>query len=132
MKILVTEKNEIIRNLILHILTKEDYDLKLASNGKEAFTFLSEEKFDIIITNIHLQYYSGFELITYIKSKDHLKDTKIVILSDNFTPENILRLYKMGIDDMIEKPFTPMEMICRLGKLSELITKEKNLGKFTS
>ena len=84
------------------------------------------------ITNIHLQYYSGFELITYIKSKDHLKDTKIVILSDNFTPENILRLYKMGIDDMIEKPFTPMEMICRLGKLSELIIKEKNLGKFTS
>jgi DNA-binding response OmpR family regulator len=38
----------------------------------------------------------------------------------------------MGIDDMIEKPFTPMEMICRLGKLSELIIKEKNLGKFTS
>ncbi len=122
MKILVIEKNEIIKNLIFHILQKEGYEIKLASNGKEAFDYLSEDVFNIVITNIHLQYYSGFELISLIKSNENYSKTKIVVLSDNFTPDNMLRLYQMGIDDMIEKPFTPVEMICRIGKLSELIT----------
>lgn len=122
MKILVIEKNEIIKNLIFHILQKEGYEIKLASNGKEAFDYLSEDVFNIVITNIHLQYYSGFELISLIKSNENYSKTKIVVLSDNFTPNNMLRLYQMGIDDMIEKPFTPVEMICRIGKLSELIT----------
>lgn len=122
MKILVIEKNEIIKNLIFHILQKEGYEIKLASNGKEAFDYLSEDVFNIVITNIHLQYYSGFELISLIKSNENYSKTKIVVLSDNFTPNNMLRLYQMGIDDMIEKPFTPVEMICRIEKLSELIT----------
>lgn len=122
MKILVIEKNEIIKNLIFHILQKEGYEIKLASNGKEAFDYLSEDVFNIVITNIYLQYYSGFELISLIKSNENYSKTKIVVLSDNFTPDNMLRLYQMGIDDMIEKPFTPVEMICRIGKLSELIT----------
>lgn len=130
MKILVIEKNEVIRNLINHVLSKEGYEITMAVNGKTAFQYLSDNTFDIVITNIHLQYYSGFELITHIKSQPHLVETKIVVLSDNFTSENILRLYKMGIDDMIEKPFTPMEMICRLGKLSELIIKLRSLDRF--
>ena len=96
MKILVTEKNEVIRNLILHILQKKVMILSWLLTEKKHLRFLSEEKFDIIITNIHSTILFWLELITYIKSKDHLKDTKIVILSDNFTPENIFKTLQNG------------------------------------
>lgn len=124
MKILIAEKNDVIRNSIFHVLSKEGYQLTLAANGKIAYDFILESVFDIVVTNITLPYYSGFELITLIKSKEELKTTKIIVLSDNFTADNMHRLYKMGIDDMIAKPFTPMEIICRLGKLREHINKK--------
>lgn len=122
-KILIVEKNEIIRSSILHVLKREGYDASAVSNGKNAFDLLQTEKFDIVILNILLQYYSGFEIISLIRGRQDLHQTKILVISNNFTADNMYRLYQMGIDDMIKKPFQPMEMICRIAKLKELIKK---------
>lgn len=122
-KILIVEKNEIIRSSILHVLKREGYDATAVSNGKNAFDLLQAEKFDIVILNILLQYYSGFEIISLIRGRQDLHQTKILVISNNFTADNMYRLYQMGIDDMIKKPFQPMEMICRIAKLKELIKK---------
>lgn len=122
-KILIVEKNEIIRSSILHVLKREGYDATAVSNGKNAFDLLQTEKFDIVILNILLQYYSGFEIISLIRGRQDLHQTKILVISNNFTADNMYRLYQMGIDDMIKKPFQPMEMICRIAKLKELIKK---------
>ncbi|UJF30584.1 response regulator [Kaistella sp. 97-N-M2] len=122
-KILIVEKNEIIRSSILHVLKREGYDASAVSNGKNAFDLLQAEKFDIVILNILLQYYSGFEIISLIRGRQDLHQTKILVISNNFTADNMYRLYQMGIDDMIKKPFQPMEMICRIAKLKELIKK---------
>ncbi|MCZ2085805.1 MULTISPECIES: PleD family two-component system response regulator [unclassified Kaistella] len=123
-KILIVEKNEIIRYSILHVLKREGYDTISVSDGKSALDLLNTKKFDILIINILLQYYSGFEIISLIRSREDLQHTKIVVISNNFTADNMYRLYQMGIDDMIKKPFQPMEMICRIAKLNELIKKE--------
>lgn len=126
-KILIVEKNEIIRSSILHVLKREGYEVRAAANGKTALHLLQTEKFDIVILNILLKYYSGFEVISYIRSREDLNQTKIVVISNNFTADNMYRLYQMGIDDMIKKPFPPMEMICRIAKLSELIIAENGV-----
>lgn len=47
-----------------------------------------------------------------------------MVISENFTADNMYRLYEMGIDEMIEKPFIPMELICRTKKLGEIIEKK--------
>lgn len=40
MKILVAEKNEVVRNAISYILSNEQYDIELVKNGKEAYEAL--------------------------------------------------------------------------------------------
>lgn len=122
MKILVAEKNEVVRNAISYILSNEQYDIELVKNGKEAYEALENNRFDLLITNLFLKYFSGFELISYLK-KENIP-TKIMVISESFTADNMYRLYEMGIDEMIEKPFIPMELICRTKKLAEIIEKK--------
>lgn len=126
MNILLVEKNKVVRNSINHILSKEGYKVTDAENGQIAYDYLTNEKFDILITNITLPYYSGYELISYLRNEANDPNTKIVVISDNFTADNMNRLYKMGMDEMIEKPFAPMELIIRIEKLSEQI-RSKNV-----
>lgn len=124
MEIILAEKNEVIRHAIHHFLSREGHQVTITSNGKEALEELQKKPFDILITNMLLQYYSGFEIISEIKSSGLYPNLKIVVLSDNFTSDNMRRLYQLGIDDMIAKPFSPVEMILRIKKLGELIDKK--------
>ncbi len=119
MTILIAEKNEVIRNSIQHFLANEGHEITTVSNGKEVLEHLETQKYDILMTNMLLQYYSGFEIISQIKTENKFPEMKIVVLSDNFTSDNMRRLYEMGIDEMISKPFSPMEMILRLAKLGQ-------------
>lgn len=117
MRILVAEKNEVIRKAIQHLLEREGFAVTVVPNGKEVLQKLEQSEYDILMTNLLLQYYSGFEIISKIKLENHYPKMKIVVLSDSFTAENMKRLYQIGIDEMIEKPFSPTEMVLRLQNL---------------
>lgn len=117
MKILLVEKNDVIRQTVFYILIKEGYKVNLAKDGAEAVKFLEEEHYDILITNLMIAYYSGFEVISFLKSRDLQNKTSVVVFSDKLNDNNIYKIYEMGVDDMIRKPFSPAELICRLNKL---------------
>lgn len=117
MKILLVERNDVIRRTVFYILIKEGYKVNPAKDGAEAVKFLEEEHYDILITNLMIAYYSGFEVISFLKSRDLQNKTSVVVFSDKLSDNNIYKIYEMGVDDMIRKPFSPAELICRLNKL---------------
>lgn len=117
MKILLVERNDVIRRTVFYILIKEGYKVNPAKDGAEAVKFLEEEHYDILITNLMLAYHSGFEVISFLKSRDLQNKTSVVVFSDKLSDDNIYKIYEMGVDDMIRKPFSPAELICRLNKL---------------
>ncbi len=117
MKILLIEKNATVRFTVTRILIKEGYEVVSADNGSQAFELIQSQKFDVILTNIFLKYYSGFEIIHLAKQSALNKDAKVIVISDAFTSDIIKRLCDMEVDDIISKPFLPMELMYRLSKL---------------
>ena len=115
MKILVIEDEVIVLKSIEFKLKKEGFDVITAPDRKVAQDLLSEETFDFIITDLMIPYYSGLELISYVRN-DLKSKVPIIVLSALGQEESILEAFRLGANDYMTKPFIPNELIIRIRK----------------
>jgi two-component system KDP operon response regulator KdpE len=92
-----------------------DYLVIAANNGERAIHLAAEEQPIMMILEIALQgNIGGYEVISRIRE---FSDIPIIILSSIETPENILRAYKAGVDDFINKPFNSKILLARINAI---------------
>ncbi|MFD2598978.1 response regulator transcription factor [Sphingobacterium corticis] len=117
-KILLVEDNEIMQKLIIAILEKEGYHVKMVGNGKDALDLLSAENvdFDLIVTDIMMPYASGFEVLNKV-SKLEGKRIPTIIVSSLSNEEMILEGFKLGASDYLTKPIMAGELVLRVKRL---------------
>jgi DNA-binding response OmpR family regulator len=115
MKVLVVEDEIMVLKSIEFKLKKEGFDVITAPDGKVAHDLLSEEKFDVILTDLMIPYYSGLELINYVRNGLNSK-VPIIVLSAIGQEASIMEAFKLGANDYMTKPFIPNELIIRIRK----------------
>ncbi|MFM7015665.1 MAG: sigma-54-dependent transcriptional regulator [Bacteroidota bacterium] len=101
-KILIIDDERSIRNSLREILEYEGYEVKDASDGAEGFKIASEEKFDIILSDIKMPKMDGIELLE--KLKDAGVDSQIIMISGHGTIETAVEAIRNGAFDFIAKP----------------------------
>lgn len=123
-KILLIEDDEgIILPLSLYI-KKENYSLVTCSDGKMAFEIFSKEKPNLVILDINLPNKSGLEVCEEIRNK---YDTPIIVLSARDSENDKLKLFDLGVDDYVAKPFSSRELMARITAiLKRFEPKKKN------
>jgi DNA-binding response OmpR family regulator len=115
MRILVIEDEVMVLKSIEFKLKKEGFEVITAPDGKVAQEILSTETFDIVITDLMIPYYSGLELISYVRNE--LKSSvPIIVLSAIGQEASILEAFRLGANDYMTKPFIPNELIIRIRK----------------
>ena len=113
MKILVVDDDEMTLHAISKKLIAKGYEVEPAHNSIEAIKAISDQKFDIVISDIIMPCISGFTLLVMLKSFYFLKAP--VILISSFTNENILlRLRSLGASDFIAKPIDFSKLILKI------------------
>ncbi|MDL2211446.1 response regulator transcription factor [Erysipelotrichaceae bacterium OttesenSCG-928-M19] len=103
-RILVVEDDLSIQDIIYELLKEEGYDVKKASNGKEAYDIFKEHSFDLIITDVMMDVMDGHQLVKLVRSKD--SDVKILMLTALGEEYDELKGFDLGVDDYISKPFS--------------------------
>ena len=114
-KILVIEDETMVLKAIEFKLKKEQFEVAIATDGQKAMELLRNESFDIILTDLMIPFYSGLEIIHYVR-KEKNSETPIIVLSSLGQEESILEAFKIGANDYITKPFSPNELIIRINK----------------
>ncbi len=106
--ILVVDDEEMMRNLLEKILSREGYQIATAENGQAALEVLSGRRFDIVISDMKMPRMNGFDLLKAIK-KDHPRTGVIIMTAygDTYTVKDALLL---GADEYITKPFKSYEI----------------------
>jgi len=106
--VLIVDDEEMMRNLLEKILSREGYKIKTAEDGLTALEMQREEPSDIIITDMKMPRMNGFELLKEIK-KDFPKTGTIIMTAfgDTYTVKDALLL---GADEYITKPFKSYEL----------------------
>jgi len=112
-KLLLAEDDELLAGLLNFRLKKNGYEVQVSSDGREVKTHLSQFTPDLIISDIMMPYFSGIELIDYVR-KDLNLSTPIIIISSAGNEENVLTAFELGANDFIAKPISPSELIVRI------------------
>ncbi|OGS75639.1 MAG: transcriptional regulator [Flavobacteria bacterium RIFCSPLOWO2_12_FULL_31_7] len=112
-KILIIEDDKIIKNIIEFLLKKEGYQIEFAEDGLIGLEKINSFLPDLIITDIMLPYKSGLEITSY--SKVNFPDVPVIIISSLGKEDlTVIEAFKLGADDLIAKPFNPIELVLRV------------------
>lgn len=95
-----------------------------ASDGELAFPMIQETKPDILITDIKMPFMDGLELSRLVK--EHLPDTKIMILSGYDEFEYAKEAIGIGITEYLLKPISGAKLLEAVKKVADIIEKERN------
>ncbi|HEY9614549.1 response regulator transcription factor [Allocoleopsis sp.] len=109
--ILIVDDNLSELELISHYLREGGYTVINAVGAKEALNKVSEQKPDVIITDVVMPGMSGFELCRRLKTHPDTEKVPIVICSSK--DQEIDRLWgmKQGADAYLTKPFTREQIL---------------------
>ncbi|KYG65550.1 hypothetical protein AZI86_00270 [Bdellovibrio bacteriovorus] len=103
-KILIAEDSQIEGMILERALTSAGYQVTRAHDGLEAFEkHLSQDKFDLLITDISMPGLSGVELIWHARDKNVLPPT--IVLTSNKSEEASLKSLEIGALDHLTKPY---------------------------
>ena len=115
-KILIGEDSSIVANITQNILETQDYTVKPAKNGKEAYDSFMKEDFDLVLLDINMPIMSGTECAEEIRKAKAKKQVPIIAItgnSPNYKPEDFK---SYGIDDYVLKPIDYDELIQKVRK----------------
>lgn len=115
-KILICEDDFLTLKALEHSIKNEGFEILLAKDGREAKEILTSENIHIFLTDIHVPYFSGLELIRFVR-EDLQKQIPILVLSRVGLEETILHAFELGATDYLTKPFNPADLMLRLKKL---------------
>jgi CheY-like chemotaxis protein len=110
MKILVCEDDEVVLKVIQVALENQPAETTYTKDGRQALDLLrSGHRFDLVITDIHMPYHNGDEILTLIR-EDQKKNTPIIMISSDTEEEVITLALKSGVNEFIEKPLDPKKL----------------------
>ncbi len=110
-KILVIDDEIAIRDLIELVLKRENYQVKTAENGAAGLREMDSFRPDLVLLDLMLPDYSGYDLCREIVKKSSIP--VIMISAKNETIDKVLGL-ELGAEDYVTKPFDNRELVARV------------------
>jgi DNA-binding response OmpR family regulator len=119
-KILIIEDDSFLQGLEAGKLEKEGYNVITASTGQEAMKKINEPDIAIILQDLILPDFDGFEILKKIKETEKLKNVPVIVFSNLSEPKEVKKAKDLGATDfMVKSNFT----------LDELVQKIKSILK---
>ena len=120
MKILIVDDEELIRTVIKEYAEIEGYSIDEAENGLEAIEKCKNSKYDLIIMDIMMPKLDGYQAVKEIHKNDMIP---ILMLSARGEEYDKLLGFDLGIDDYVQKPFSPKELMARIKAILKRVNK---------
>ena len=114
-RILICEDDIELRGLFANVLKRNGYQVDCASNGKAGLEMLSNEYYDLIISDIMMPVMDGYEFVKELRKKGYQIPVMMITAKDAF--EDMKLGFLLGSDDYMVKPINVNEMVLRVSAL---------------
>jgi two-component system phosphate regulon response regulator PhoB len=114
-KLLLVEDDAALAELLEFRFRAEGYDVRVTPDGDEALLLAIEHLPDLIILDWMIEGTSGIEVCRRLRRDRATAGLPIVMLTARGAEEDRIRGLETGADDYLTKPFSPRELIARVG-----------------
>ncbi|TVZ25354.1 DNA-binding response OmpR family regulator [Gillisia sp. Hel_I_86] len=121
-KILLVEDDPNFGTVLKDYLAMNDYEVTHAKNGMEGFEKFKKDDFDLCILDVMMPYKDGFTLAKEIRDKN--EDVPIIFLTAKAMKEDVLKGYKVGADDYLNKPFDSEVLLMKIKAIMQRKTTD--------
>ena len=125
-KILIVDDDPDIIEILRYNLSLAGYDVKGASNGKEAINKAKIFIPEIILLDVMMPEMDGIEACRLIREIPSLKNSRIIFLSARNEDYTQLSAFDAGADDYISKPVKPKILLKKISSIFKRIHKKEN------
>ncbi|HVX39534.1 MAG TPA: response regulator transcription factor [Gemmatimonadaceae bacterium] len=121
-RILVVDDEADIVALVAYHLVKAGYRVSTASTGPDALTAARNERPALIVLDLMLPGVSGYDVLEQLRATPATRDTAVLMLTARREEADRIRGLALGADDYLTKPFSPQELVLRVGAILRRLT----------
>jgi type II secretory ATPase GspE/PulE/Tfp pilus assembly ATPase PilB-like protein/CheY-like chemotaxis protein len=112
--VLLVEDEEQLRRVMKDLLEREGYRVAEARDGVQALDQVDRFAPDVIILDLNLPGIDGYSVLAQIRSRPATRGIPVVVLTAKSDEDNEVRVFELGADDFITKPFRAKALAARL------------------
>jgi len=112
--VLLVEDEDQLRRVMKDLLEREGYTVAEARDGVQALDQVDRVAPDVIILDLNLPGLDGYTVLTQLRSRPATRTIPIMVLTAKGDEDNEVRVFELGADDFITKPFRAKALSARL------------------
>ena len=116
-RVLVVDDEPDIVALVAYHLAKAGYRVTTAATGAEALAAARDERPVLMVLDLMLPGVSGFEVLEQLRADNATRDIAVLMLTARRDEPDRIRGLSLGADDYLAKPFSPQELVLRVGAI---------------
>jgi len=114
-RLLLVEDDAALAELLTWHFEREEFDVRRTADGEEALLMADESAPDIVILDWMIEGLSGIEVCRRLRRKPDTANVPIIMLTARGEESDRVRGLETGADDYVTKPFSPRELVARVG-----------------
>ncbi len=127
-RILVVDDERDITALVAYHLARAGYRVTTASDGPGALKAAKTEPPDLVVLDLMLPGTSGFDVLNELRRRDETRDIGVILLTARKDAPDRIKGLAAGADDYLTKPFSPEELVLRVGAVLRRIHAAPRAG----
>jgi len=112
--VLLVEDEEPLRRVMKDLLEREGYKVAEARDGAQALDEVDRSAPDLIMLDLNLPGLDGYEVLQRLRSRPSTSQIPVIVLTAKGDEDNEVRVFQMGADDFLTKPFRARALSARL------------------
>ena len=116
-RVLVVDDEADIVALVAYHLVKAGYRVSTASSGPDALTAARQERPALVVLDLMLPGASGYEVLEQLRAQPATREMAVLMLTARREEQDRIRGLSLGADDYLAKPFSPQELVLRVGAI---------------
>jgi type II secretory ATPase GspE/PulE/Tfp pilus assembly ATPase PilB-like protein/CheY-like chemotaxis protein len=113
-KVLLVDDEDSLRKVMRDLLERDGYDVAEARDGVQALDQIDRVGPDIIVLDLNLPGLDGYGVLSHLRSRPATASIPVIVLTAKGDEDNEVRVFELGADDFLTKPFRARALSARL------------------
>lgn len=114
-RMLLVEDDASLAELLIWHFSREGFEVQHTVDGEESLLMARETPPDIVLLDWMVEGISGIEVCRRLRRSAETQNVPIIMLTARGEEEDRVRGLETGADDYVTKPFSPRELVARVG-----------------